>query len=455
MVLCLAVVGGSQALAAPDPDEPADAPKPRVPIDGVGVLENSDLDVRQGREAVARLEQTGTLIEVAEGAGLEPDELREELLGDSSLFLTDTGVLGYADAAPAELSGTASLLPAAPLAASSLEVGALSSLPSSSKVLYLDFDGHTTIDPDWQSVAPGNPATIVSAPFSLDGDPALSPTEQAVIAEAWQRVTEDFLPFDINVTTDEPGPLAGRGQRIVISPTNWTGNSSVLGVASIGSFGANADKPAFVFASTAFGPIAKSIAESVSHEAGHTFGLQHHGQGGLDYYVGHNGWAPIMGQPVSAQPPITQWSKGEYAGASRPTQNDLGVIAARIGYAADNAGGSTCSAVVVGRSRSRRGRSGPPAIATCSLLTSARANCPSPYDLRRVGRLGRTCSPRPPCGPAMERLWRRGRLRDPRHGQRVSRRTSLAVDTSSRWIRSDGSHRSMGSAATARSARTN
>jgi hypothetical protein len=322
-------------------------------------LANTDLAVTQGHDAVEQLEQSGTLDEVADDAGVDPDELREELLEDSSMFLTDTGSVGYAEIATALQSDAASsTIPASSGGASSLQVATLSSQPASSNVLYLDFDGHVTADPDWRSIAPGDPAVITSAPFSLDGDPAFSPSEQAIIAEVWQRVSEDYLPFDVNVTTADPGPFSGSGQRIVITSTNWTGDASVLGIALVGKFGSTADKPAFVFASPAFGPIAKSIAESVSHEAGHTFGLYHHGQGGLDYYIGHNGWAPIMGQPVSAQPPITQWARGEYSGATRPNQDDLGVIASRIGYAVDNAGGTTCSAVVVSRSSLTRGSVG-------------------------------------------------------------------------------------------------
>ena len=124
----------------------------------------------------------------------------------------------------------------------------------SSRVIYLDFDGHTTNDSEW------GPSPIVSAPFDLDGSPGFfSAGEQAVMVEVWQRVSEDFAPFDVNVTTIDPGVEALRktnssdaiyGQRMVISPTNFAG-SGVLGIAIINSFDDDVDRPAFVFSNIA------------------------------------------------------------------------------------------------------------------------------------------------------------------------------------------------------------
>jgi hypothetical protein len=68
----------------------------------------------------------------------------------------------------------------------------------------------------------------------------------------------------------------------------------------------------------------KYVTDAASHEVGHTLGLYHDGKtDGTTYYSGHGDWAPIMG--VGYYQPITQWSKGEYAGANN-TEDDLAVM---------------------------------------------------------------------------------------------------------------------------------
>ena len=65
---------------------------------------------------------------------------------DSSLFLTGDGELGYADALPLDVAGITRGEPTCRLPLG-LNASALSSRPSSSRVIYLDFDGHSTNDP--------------------------------------------------------------------------------------------------------------------------------------------------------------------------------------------------------------------------------------------------------------------------------------------------------------------
>jgi len=340
--VCLATAIGSTVLAVDEAPRTA-AGAAATDVDPVV---GSDLDVLQGEEAVERLEATDTLEEVASDAGVDNDELVEEFVDDPSLFLTDTGLLGYVEALPLAAA------PSSPSVALPLtgNVFALDSKPASSRTVVLDFDGHTTNDAGWASVGVSQP--LVSAPFDIDGAPGFSATEQAVIFEVWQRVSEDYLPFDVNVTTIDPGVEALRktgptdaayGQRMVISPTNFVG-SGVLGVALLNSFDADVDRPAFVFANGA--TPTKTIAEAVSHEAGHTFGLQHDGGPGSSYYDGHGEWAPIMGRSVSPATPVTQWSRGEYAGATN-SEDDLAAIAGYLGYRPDDHGGTTCTPTVV------------------------------------------------------------------------------------------------------------
>ena len=347
LAVSLAGVAGSTALAAGE--QPAD-PQPSEPsAHAVDPLAGADLDVLQGEEAVGELVSTGDLDEVAASAGVAPDELIDELVDDPSLFLTDDGTLGYAEALPPTDTVLPSALTTVPLGAN---VFALESRPTSPRVIYLDFDGHVSSDSGWASV--GAPATITSAPFDLDGVPGFSPAEQALIFEVWQRVSEDYLPFDVNVTTVDPGVEALRktsstdrsyGQRMVISPTNWVGVNT-LGIALLDSFDEPEDRPAYVFTSYSGGTSAKTVAEAASHEAGHTFGLLHDATAGTSYYDGHGVWAPIMGRSIDPAKPVTQWSRGEYAGADNQ-QDDLALIASYAGLRSDDHGNDSRSATLV------------------------------------------------------------------------------------------------------------
>ena len=345
LAVSLAGVAGSTALAA---EQPVD-PQPSEPsAHAVDPLAGSDLDVLQGEDAVGELVSTGELDEVAASAGVAPDELIDELVDDPSLFLTGDGSLGYAEALPPTDTVVPSALTTVPLAAN---VFALESRPTSPRVIYLDFDGHVSSDPGWASV--GAPATITSAPFDIDGVPGFSEAEQAVIFEVWQRVSEDFVPFDVNVTTVDPGVEAlskttstdgSYGQRMVITPSNWVG-STTLGVALLDSFDDPVDRPAYVFTSSGASS-AKTVAEAAAHEAGHTFGLLHDATAGTSYYDGHGVWAPIMGRSISPARPVTQWSRGEYAGADNQ-QDDLALIASYTGLRSDDHGNDSGSATVV------------------------------------------------------------------------------------------------------------
>ena len=55
---------------------------------------------------------------------------------------------------------------------------------------------------------------LEAVPFDQDGDPTtFSDGELSAIAGVWQRVAEDYAPFSVDVTTEEPaafGPNTGR-----------------------------------------------------------------------------------------------------------------------------------------------------------------------------------------------------------------------------------------------------
>ncbi len=243
----------------------------------------------------------------------------------------------------------------------------LHSRPGAQKVIYLDFKGHATTGTPWNSTS----ATITTPPFDLDGNPtAFSDTELAVIQDIWRRVSEDYAPWDIDVTTQDPGEEAIRrtsstdaqyGVRCVIggSSLDWLG-SAAGGVAYVGTFGgvvaasaASNDIPAFVFPAQ-LGNSNKAIAEAAAHECGHTLGLYHDGTvasgtaAGVEYFGGQGDWAPIMG--VSYYKAVTQWSKGEYPLANNP-QDQLAIITSRVPLiVADHGTGPTNATPVTGTS---------------------------------------------------------------------------------------------------------
>ncbi|HJQ79629.1 MAG TPA: hypothetical protein VJ828_06720, partial [Lacipirellulaceae bacterium] len=217
----------------------------------------------------------------------------------------------------------------------------LHSNPGATKKIFLDFDGHVTTGTMWNtsSMLPN----IFSEPFNVDGDARFNNDEHQFIQLIWALVAEDFLPFEVDVTTEDPGEEALKktggadqeyGIRVVLSglSTDWyTEDMPVGGVAQLNSFSANTDTPVFVFPFE-LGNV-KNTAEATSHEVGHSFGLAHRGDAQpfvdpREYYPGHGagptGWAPIMG--VSYDQNLSQWSKGEYPWADNLMQDDLAMI---------------------------------------------------------------------------------------------------------------------------------
>lgn len=293
----------------------------------------------RGQEALATA--AAKLGDCAKVNNLDEGTLRTLIQKNHDLWLDREGKIFYAceglkltpgsaEAAAAEVAGAQSE-PSAVLP-NNADAFKLHSLPGANRVIYLDFTGHTTSGTAWNT-SNTNGADIVSAPFDMDGDPTtFSTAERDRITKIWQRVSEDYMPFQIDVTTEDPGIEALRrtsstdqayGVRVVISPTSaWFPGAG--GVAFVGSFNWNSDTPAFVFSNNLGPNSEKAIAEASAHEAGHTLGLSHDGTtAGVTYYPGQGNWAPIMG--VSYSKPITQWSKGEYANANN-TEDDLAVM---------------------------------------------------------------------------------------------------------------------------------
>jgi len=224
-------------------------------------------------------------------------------------------------------------------------VPVLNSRSSATAVLYLDMDGEYVTNTYWNTYENGGQP--INALGVSDG------YSQSKMTNIWQRVAEDYEPFDVNVTTDEAVYLAApqnRRMRCIITPTyQWFGQAG--GVAYLDSFVWTGDTPCWVFSSL-LGDDAKNIAEASTHEFGHTLGLYHDGRISPQegYYQGHGSgatsWAPIMG--VGYYVSLVQWSKGEYNSANN-TEDDLAVITSQngFGYRGDDHGNTTSSATTV------------------------------------------------------------------------------------------------------------
>lgn len=232
----------------------------------------------------------------------------------------------------------------------------LNSRPGAARTIYLDFRGGSVASTAWNASYTGG-APIAVAPYSVDADTTtFSTVDLTEIQRVWQIVSEDYAPFDVNVTTADPGAAALQrssasdtvyGARVVIAPGNnpiytscGCGGIAYVGVFNLSGTDHDYYQPAWVFTG-GVGTSGKNIAEAASHEAGHLFGLYHDGTATSGYYSGATPWAPIMG--AGYYQPITQWSKGEYPGANQ-TQDDLAVIATGAPLRTDDVGDTAATA---------------------------------------------------------------------------------------------------------------
>ncbi len=303
------------------------------------------------------------LSEVARRNGHTENEIKNYLQNDDSYWLDECGIAFYEEPLPSSIpnpnatSGTPNPakkprkpnppptpVPApapvpAPVPVDYSKTFLLHSRLGSSKTIYINFVGKTVSGTAWNTTYNAG-AAWNSSPFDQDGSPTtFSTPEMDIIRSVWQRVSEDYSAFDVDVTTEAPavgaidrtttadtvfGTEAVVTNDTLIYNTCACAGLSYTGVFNFSGASHNLYQPSWIFTKgVGFDP--KYIGEVVSHEVGHTLGLSHDGSATAAYYTGSNGWAPIMG--AAYYQPLSQWSKGEYAGANN-LEDDLAVIQA-------------------------------------------------------------------------------------------------------------------------------
>jgi hypothetical protein len=189
--------------------------------------------------------------------------------------------------------------------------------------IFLDFDGQTVSGTQWNSGV----GTIAAGPSNLDS---------SKITEVYNRIAEDYRPFNINVTTDSAKYFAApvkQRMRVIFTISHSWYYQAVGGISYIGSFTWGDNTPCWVF-TAALNYNVKNISEAGAHEAGHTLGLRHQARYDAncvklsDYSTGTGtgeiGWAPIMGVGYSKN--FTTWTEGQSSVGCTTIQSDISVI---------------------------------------------------------------------------------------------------------------------------------
>jgi hypothetical protein len=193
------------------------------------------------------------------------------------------------------------------------DIPSLYSLPSAPVTVWLNFAGNPAWvwDSGW---IPTTPAYAGSADY---------------LANIWQLVAETLSPFNVDVTTVQPATLDHFKSLEVLIGGNgaWTGTTDGGLTYNVGQFSQPGESNCVFVFSDNFGYNDIAIAQTVAHEVGHAFGLQHqslwNGTTLVDEYnPGTAASAPIMGTSEFAQRGL--WWNG--LNDQDVPQDDLAVI---------------------------------------------------------------------------------------------------------------------------------
>ncbi len=182
----------------------------------------------RGESAVASL--GSGLATAARRNGMTAIALRDLLRTDTTARVDPCGQLFYVDpwsaspppSTPASTTGPA--VPATASAAMSAAVPerftatgalgatggafALNSRPGSRRTIYLDFLGFTLTGVAWNGYYGKPDGYRLVPPNANRVSGSLTAIELDTVRRVWLRVSEDYAPFDVNVTTQDPGAAA-------------------------------------------------------------------------------------------------------------------------------------------------------------------------------------------------------------------------------------------------------
>ena len=323
------------------------------------------LGARSGGDAIEALR--GDLGRKVRERGQDPEQVAALLAADASLWIDDEGQMLFVDVAghddtpgpgdpPDEEPAVPTGPPPQPLSVLANGLPIHHSKPGAAWTIYLDFDGAFVSSSFWRIAARQTRGLTIDADASN-----FNADERAVVSRIWGRVAEDWAPFDVNVTTEQPFPMSSTVLWSIIGerPQDMGFGPEVGGVSLFClcymPFGPQT--PTFTFWRPWGATDHSTIADVITQENGHMFGLLHDGRlldscpsCFVEYYGGHGAgatsWGPVMGAPNRRN--VTQWSRGEYANAVNPTspfgfppvelQDDIAIIAGKLGFRADDFG---------------------------------------------------------------------------------------------------------------------
>ena len=234
---------------------------------------------------------------------------------------------------------------------SAAAIPTLNSLPGAAAKIYLDFNGHFQATPAITTFAPN----LTSPAFTVDNEATDPSARNNAIRDIWARVAEDYAPFNVNVTTVDPGDFShsSHNLRVVITGENPT-SPDLGGLAMKGSFTVESlENVVYVFSRVRHDSTEEIpgslrelpfIGKVASHEAGHAFGLDEQAlwkDGKLveEFHPGLGSKGPIMGNPRATT--RTVWWHGQDKFGH--DQDDMAIIASAtngFGFRPDEIGTS-------------------------------------------------------------------------------------------------------------------
>jgi hypothetical protein len=261
----------------------------------------------------------------------------------SHMRIDPQGAIFYADSFDSDGSNKTSSADSAASRSSAVtakNVGKFHSRPGSENTIFVDFKGGVLSGTAWNNNE--GVTSWKTRPYDTDGNPkSFSAAEVNAMAGIWHQIAEDYAPFDVDVTTEDPGKQGPKNAWILVTHSEARGSnplpspkSSSVAYMNIFGFGQTAFySPVIVYYNNLGNPDA--IAEASSHSIGHNLGLSHDGTSGSAnaHGKGKVSWAPIMS--IDHRYQVTQWSNGDRPGSVNK-QNDIGVLVGTLGLRRDD-----------------------------------------------------------------------------------------------------------------------